>query len=264
MDTIEAIILGILQGLTEFIPVSSSGHLVIGQYFFNGSSDHLFLEWVNIGTFLALLIYFRRRIIAIARDVVIYRQYRMALNIFITAVPAGLIGFFGGDFIASTHFFNSIVTVICALVLVGVLMIVLDRLPKTSTVDDGGELPPPRALTVGMIQILALIPGVSRSGSTIIAGRLMGLPGAKAAEYSFLVSLPIMLGVTLKLILGSDERAYFFAHLEPVILGNIAAFISGILAVGFLMRYLSAHSLAVFGWYRIGLASVVTLILLIQ
>jgi undecaprenyl-diphosphatase len=264
MDAIQAIILGLLQGLTEFIPVSSSGHLVIGQYFFSGSSDHLFLEWVNIGTFFALLIYFRRRIIAIIRDVLVLRKYRMALNIFITAIPAGLVGFFGSDFIASTYFFNSVLTVICALALVGGLMIVLDRLPKASLVDDGEKLSPLRALVVGILQIFALIPGVSRSGSTIIASRLMGLSSEKAAEYSFLASLPIMFGVTLKLLLGSGERDYLMTHLEPVILGNLAAFLSGVLAVGFLMRYLSTHSLAVFGWYRVSLAAVVALVLLVQ
>lgn len=264
MDIIQAIALGLLQGLTEFIPVSSSGHLVIGQYFFSGSSDHLFLEWVNIGTFLALIIYFRQRIMTIIRDVLIRRRYRMALNIFITAVPAGLVGFFGSDFIASTHFFNSVLTVICALVLVGALMIVLDRLPSASPVEGGEQLTLLKALVIGALQVFALIPGVSRSGSTIIAGRLAGLPAEKAAEYSFLVSLPIMFGVTVKLFLGSDEREYLLAHLQPVLLGNIAAFLSGLLAVGFLMRYLSTHSLAVFGWYRVSLATVVAIALLVQ
>lgn len=264
MDTIQAIVLGLLQGLTEFIPVSSSGHLVIGQYFFSGSSDHLFLEWVNIGTFVALLIYFRRRIIAIMSDVVIRRHYRMALNIFTTAVPAGLVGFFGSDVIASTYFFNNVVTVICALALIGALMIVVDRLPKASPVDSGEHLTLFKALVIGVLQVFALIPGVSRSGSTIIAGRLVGLSAEKAAEYSFLVSLPIMFGVTVKLLLGSDEREYLLAHLQPVLLGNVAAFIAGLLAVGFLMRYLSTHSLAVFGWYRVSLATIVAIALLIQ
>ena len=108
MDMIEMLVLGILQGLTEFIPVSSSGHLVIGQYFFNGSSERLFLEWINIGTLAALLIYFRKRILSIATDVVVHRRYRLARNILITAVPAGLIGFLSADFIASADFFGSI------------------------------------------------------------------------------------------------------------------------------------------------------------
>jgi len=264
MDSIEAIILGLLQGLTEFIPVSSSGHLVIGQYFFYGSSSHLFLEWINIGTFLALLIYFRQRIIAILRDVVRKRNYRLARNILVTSLPAGLIGFLSADFIASTYFFNSISTVAITLALVGAIMVALNRLPSASPVEGGDQLTVRRALVIGVLQIFALIPGVSRSGSTIIAGRLMGLSNENAAEYSFLASLPIMGGVTLKLLMGSEERGYLLAHLEPVIIGNLVAFISGLLAVGFLMRYLNTHSLAVFGWYRIGLAAVVAVVLLIQ
>lgn len=264
MDTIETLVLGLIQGLTEFIPVSSSGHLVIGQHFFSGSSDHLILEWLNIGTLLALLVYFRGRLVGIMRDVIVHRKYRLARNILITAVPAGVVGFFSADFIASTDFFGSILTVIVMLTVVGVVMVVLDRLPKASPVDNGEQLTILRALAIGILQIFALIPGVSRSGSTIVAGRLMGLPAEKAAEYSFLASLPIMCGVTLKLLLGSDERDYLLANLEPLLIANLVAFVSGLLAVGFLMRYLSTHSLAVFGWYRIGLAAVVALVLLVQ
>jgi len=112
------------------------------------------------------------------------------------------------------------------------------------------------------VQVFALIPGVSRSGSTIIAGRLAGLGPAAAAEYSFLASLPIMLGVTLKILVS--DRHYLFANLGPLVIGNTAAFIAGMLAIGFLMKYLAGHSLALFGWYRIGLAAVLALLLLLQ
>src|SRR5690606_2497254 len=100
MSIIEAIILGIIQGLTEFIPVSSSGHLVIGQYVLSGASNHLFLEWINLGTLVALLVYFRQRILTIAQDVFRHKNWRLARNIMITAVPAGAVGFVMSDFIA--------------------------------------------------------------------------------------------------------------------------------------------------------------------
>lgn len=264
VQILEVIILGLIQGLTEFIPVSSSGHLVIAQYFFDGSSDHLFLEWINIGTLLALLIYFRERIISIARDVLIGKKYRLGRNIIVTALPAGIVGFLAADFIANTTFFGSMVTVLIASVVVGVVMILLERLPKAAEVADGERLSVSKALLIGVVQVLALIPGVSRSGSTIIAGRLMGLPPAAAAEYSFLASIPIMCGVTLKLLLSSDNREYFMAHLGPLLIGNLVAFIFGLIAVGFLMRYLSEHSLAIFGWYRLGLAAIITVVLLVQ
>lgn len=264
MNILETVVLGLTQGLTEFIPVSSSGHLVLVQEVFSGASDHLFLEFVNIGTLLALLVYFRKRIIGILSDVFVKKNYKLARNIIITSVPAGIVGYVLADFIANSSFFGSVLTVTVTLAVVGVLMIILEKLPKASGVTNGEELTPLRALAVGGAQMLALIPGVSRSGSTIIAGRLMGLNSAQAAEYSFLASLPIMLGVTLKVFIKESDRMYFVEHLPMLLLSNAVAFVSGLLAVGFLMRYLAKHNLAVFGWYRVGLAAVLAVVLLVQ
>lgn len=262
MNILETIFLGLIQGLTEFIPISSSGHLVIAQNFFSGASEHLFLEFINIGTMIALFIYFRRRILTILRDIFVTRNYRLARNIIITSVPAGIVGYLLSDFIGSNAFFGSSVTVVCTLFVVGVVMVVLEKLPKASPVKTGEDLSPWRAFAIGAAQMVALIPGVSRSGSTIIAGRLSGLSAAQAAEYSFLASLPIMMGVTVKVLVG--DQTYLVEHWVPLLVGNIAALISGLLAVGFLMRYLAKHSLAVFGWYRICLAGVLAVVLLVQ
>jgi undecaprenyl-diphosphatase len=264
MNIVEAIVLGLVQGLTEFIPVSSSGHLVIAQLFFSGASDHLFIEFINFGTLLALLIYFRKRILAIIKDVFVSKNIKLARNIVISAVPAGLVGFFLSDFIETNPFFGSMVVVTVTLAVVGILMVVLEKLPKASPIKEGQDLNNKRALGIGLAQVFALIPGVSRSGSTIIAGRLAGLNAAAAAEYSFLVSLPIMFGVVVKLLAKESDRAYLFEHFPMLLVGNTAAFISGLVAVGFLMRYLAKHSLAVFGWYRIGLAGILVVVLLIQ
>lgn len=264
MSIIEAIILGLIQGLTEFIPISSSGHLVIAQTFFSGASDHLFLEWINIGTLLALLVYFRARIVAIMTDILQNKNVRLARNILITAIPAGIVGFVFADFIAVTPFFNSSLTVVFTLAIVGVVMIVLEKLPKASRVESGEKLGSGRALVIGLAQIFALIPGVSRSGSTIVTGRLMGLKAAEAAEYSFLASLPIMFGVILKLLISNSDRQYFMDNAAVLTLSNLCAFVSGLIAVGFLMKYLSNHSLVAFGWYRVGLAGVLAVILLVQ
>lgn len=262
MQILEIIILGIVQGLTEFIPISSSGHLVIVQHLFAGFSDHLLLEFINIGTFLALIVFFRKKILDIIRDVLVGRNYKLAINILLTAIPAGVVGFMLSDYIQSSLFFGSLVVVTVTLGLVGIVMVILERLPKASAVKDGEKLPPERALFIGLAQVLALIPGVSRSGSTIIAGRLAGLSPASAAEYSFLASLPIMFGVTLKTLIGDQE--YLYENLGLLVVGNVAAFIAGLLAVGFLMKYLANHGLAVFGWYRIGLATVLGMVLLLQ
>lgn len=262
MHTLEIVILGAIQGLTEFIPISSSGHLVIAQNFFSGASDHLYLEFINIGTILALLVYFRKRINNIIHDVIFNKKYKLALNILLTAIPAGLVGFLAADFIESSAFFGNLVTVAISLAIVGLIMVLLESIPKASAVKDGESLSKKRAVIIGLAQILALIPGVSRSGSTIITGRLAGLSAASAAEYSFLASLPIMFGVTLKILISDTD--YLQANMEALILGNIVAFVAGIIAVGFLMKYLSTHSLAIFGWYRIGLSGILAVVLLLQ
>lgn len=264
MNIFEAIILGLIQGLTEFIPISSSGHLVLAQNFFSGSSQHLFLQWINIGTVLALIIFFRRRIWNILQGIVVKRDYRLARNIIIAMIPAGLIGFTLADFIEHNAFFVSEWTVVVMLFTVGIVMVVLERLPKASPIEDEAKLPAWRALTIGLAQAAALIPGTSRSGSTIIAGRLMGLNAARAAEFSFLVSIPIMLGVLLKVVVKAADRAYFIDNAAAIIVGNIFALISGLLAVGFLMRYLERHGLELFGWYRIVLAAIIALILVVN
>jgi undecaprenyl-diphosphatase len=259
---LQAIILGLIQGLTEFIPVSSSGHLIIAQIFLSGASDHLFLEFINMGTLLALLVFFRHRIWNILKDIFVHRNYRLARNIIITSIPAGIIGLASAKFIESSAFFGSLVTVAVALAVVGTIMVLVEKLPRAAPVKDGEHLSGWRALIIGLAQTVALIPGVSRSGATILSARFAGLKPAEAAEYSFLASIPVMLGVTAKTFLS--DHAYLSAHLSTLLLSNLVAFISGMIAIGFLMKYLQKHSLAIFGWYRIGLAVVLAVILLIQ
>lgn len=260
----ESIVLGIIQGLTEFIPISSSGHEVLALHFFGAGRDHLFLEFINIGTVLALLIFFRKRILTIIQDIFVRKNYRLARNIVISAVPAGLVGFTFASVIETHSFFANPWVVAIMMLLVGVVMIVLEKLPRLSDKKDGEDLSPKRALGIGLAQVVALIPGTSRSGSTIIAGRLMGLSPAAAAEYSFLLSIPIMLGVIAKLALKASDRVYFIENMPAILVSNFFALVSGLLAVGFLMRYLANHDLKVFGWYRVVLAVVVMGVLLLQ
>lgn len=264
MNNIETIFLGLTQGFTEFIPVSSSGHLVIMQQVFLGASNHLFIEFINIGTLLALIVFFRARIADIARKVVADKDITLVRNIFLTAAPAGAVGLLMSDFINSTLFFGSVSVVAAALAAVGAMMILLDKLPKASPVTDGERLGGLRAFAIGLAQTIALIPGVSRSGATIIAGRLAGMNPAHAAEYSFLASIPVMLGVTLKNFVKASDRIYFLDNLPVLLISNTAAFIAGIIAISFLMRFLSRHGLAIFGWYRVGLATVLTVYLLVK
>lgn len=265
MGVFESIVLGFVQGLTEFVPVSSSGHLVLAQKLFNsGPSDQLFVESLDIGTTAALIIYFWPRLLQLGHRVYIEHDYRLLRNIIITSIPAGGIGFLLAGFIEKNTILVQPLVVAIMLGVVGVLMIIVDRLPHLSAKRDGESLSSGRALIIGGAQALALVPGVSRSGSTIVASRFMGLSFEKAAEYSFMVSIPIMLGLIAKLFFKESDRLYIIAHLEPVVIGNVAAFISGIFAISFLLHYLSRHGLAIFGWYRVTLSLIILIILLLQ
>jgi undecaprenyl-diphosphatase len=263
MTIFESLTLGLIQGITEFIPVSSSGHLVLAQSLFH-NPDHLFIEALDIGTTIALIIYFWPRLTRLYYQVVKEHDYRLARNIIITCLPAGIVGLALSNVIDTNSFFASPLVVAVTLGVVGIIMIVVDHLPHLSHLKEGRSLTSKRAFTVGVAQAFALIPGVSRSGSTIVASRFMGLDSAKAAEYSFMVSIPIMLGLITKLFLGSSDRAYMLAHLEPVIVGNVAAFVSGLIAIRFMLRYLAKHGLAVFGWYRVVVSLIVLAFLLLQ
>lgn len=263
MHELTSFFMGILQGLTEFIPVSSSGHLVIAEHFF-GDADHMFIEFINIGTLAALLVYYRAKIKQIVVDTHRTKDYRLVRNILLTSIPAGLVGLLFASFITSSAFFTNIYVVMTGLFVVGFVMVILEKLPKARAVKDGTHLPWQRALAIGFVQMFALIPGVSRSGSTIIAGRLSGLKPGQAADYSFMASIPIMIAVTLKLFIHSADRAYFMAHLPTMVISNLAAFVVGMLAIGFLLGYLKNNSLKLFGWYRMVLVAILLLVLLVQ
>lgn len=254
MDIFQAILLGLIQGLTEFIPVSSSGHLELAQQIFNFPSEnfHLFIEFINLGTLLALLFYFRERIWRIVKNVFQERNYKLALNILITSIPAGVIGLLLSSFIENSSFFSSLYTVAIAMGVVGIIMIIIDKLPHMSELKDENALTPARALIIGLSQVFALIPGTSRSGTTIISGRLVGMDSESAAEYSFLASIPIMCGVCLKMFLSESSRTYFAENLNALFFANLVAFVVGMFALKYLLAYLKKpKSLQTFGKYRV-------------
>jgi len=267
MSVFIAIILGLVQGLTEFIPVSSSGHLEIVQQLIGGRADnfHLFLELINFGTLLALIIYYRKRIWGILKDIFKNHNFKLAINVIITCIPAGLAGLLLSKFIEENSFFSSLFTISIAMAIVGFLMIIVDRLPKKSPLKDENKLTKSRALFIGLAQVFALIPGVSRSGSTIVAGRIMGLNSESSANYSFLVSIPLMTAVCAKTLISSSTRTYLFDNLPMLALSNAIAFISGLLAITFCLKYLKkSNSLKAFGFYRIIVAAVVLIVLMVK
>ncbi len=269
MSIFESLILGLTQGLTEFIPVSSSGHLELVENLLSAGSRaddfHLFLEFINLGTLLALLIFYRKKIFEILKTIFIKRDFRFALNIIITILPVGVAGLLLSDLIESLPFFSSLITISVAMLVVGVLMYFVDKLPKLSKVKSLNALSKPRALLIGLAQVFALVPGTSRSGTSILAGRMVGLSSEDAADYSFLASIPIMSGVCLKMFLKSSSRAYFFTHKTILLAGNLVAFASGLLALYLVLKFLKKpNGLKYFGVYRICLALLVLILVLLN
>lgn len=262
-----SIIMGLVQGVTEFIPVSSSGHLELAQRLLSdvrADDFHLFLEFINLGTLVALLFFYRKKILAILKKIFVGRDFRFALNILITIIPVGLAGILLSDLIEELPFFSSLFTIAGAMMLVGFVMVYVEKLPKMSEVKNLDDLPKSRALIIGLAQVLALVPGTSRSGTSITAGRLVGLSQEDAADYSFIASIPIMTGVCLKMFLKSESRTYFFDNLATLGIANIVAFISGLVALFVLLKLLKkSGSLKYFGLYRIFLASVVIIVTLL-
>lgn len=266
MNVIESLVLGLTQGLTEFIPVSSSGHLEIVQRIIGtgGRAEdfHFFLELINFGTLFALLIYYRKEIIKILKQVFLKGDFHLAVNLLITSIPAGLIGLILSKFIEQTSFFSSLITIAMAMGIVGILMIFVNNLPHKSQTDER-KLSHGRALIIGLAQVFALIPGVSRSGSTILAGRAMGMNSESAAKYSFLASLPIMIAVCGKSLISSSSRAYISANWQMLLLSNTVAFISGLIALKIVMKFFKKESsIPTFGYYRVILACVLLSIVL--
>ena len=266
MEFYQSFWLGLTQGLTEFIPISSSGHLEIVQEIMGGRSAdfHLFLEFINLGTLLALLFYYRKRIVQICKDIFVKRNYKLLINLIITTIPAVIAGVLLSDLIESNWFFSNMITIAVAMAVIGVLMVLIDKLPKMKKVKDENHLDKKRALYIGLAQCLALIPGTSRSGSTMVAGRLTGMENESAANYSFLASIPIMLGVMCKQLISESSRSYIAANWGMLLLSNAIAFISGLAAIYFVMKYLKKDgSLQTFGWYRIVLATIVIIFQLV-
>ncbi len=256
MNILESTVLGLVQGITEFIPVSSSGHLEITQRILGAGGRaedfHFFLELINFGTLFALLFYYRQTIWEIMQRVFVKKDYKLALNILITSIPAGIIGLVLSKVIEKMPFFSSLTTIGFAMGFVGLIMIFVNKLPHLSKLKDENELTPGRALVIGLAQTFALIPGVSRSGSTIITGRVMGLDSKSAAKYSFLASLPIMIAVCGKSLLSSSSRAYIASNLGMLLLSNLVAFISGLIALQIVMKYFKKEkSIPSFGVYRV-------------
>ncbi|MBI5632416.1 MAG: undecaprenyl-diphosphatase UppP [Nitrospirae bacterium] len=246
---IEALILGIVQGLTEFLPVSSTAHLILFPWFFNwtGELDSLTFDVaLHAGTLLALVICFWNDWIEL-----VLRKQKLFMLIILASVPAGIVGILLGDLVE--HALRSPLIISVSLIVFGLVMLIAEKMNKTRAVD---SITITDALIIGFAQAVALIPGVSRSGITISAGLFRGLEREAAARFSFLLSTPIIAGATLlharKLLKASADH-----NMPLFLLGFIAAAFSGFAAIKFLLHFLKKHPLNVFVYYRFGLAVVI-------
>jgi len=249
-------ILGLIQGLTEFIPVSSSGHLILVGELFNFSASSFEVDaLLNIGTLLALVLYFRQDLLEIAKDVLFQKNYHLAINIIIAIIPAVLVGIFLQPLIETV--FRSTMLVAIMLIGIGLIMLAVDRFVLKG--GDLDKLTSRKSLLIGIAQVIAFLPGSSRSAVTIIGGRLAGLNHESAARFSFLLAIPLFSGALLKVLMDSETTVLLAQDGGPVIAGIIVACVAGVAAIHFMLSYLRSHKLAVFAYYRIIIGLVVLL-----
>lgn len=249
----EAIILGIIQGLTEFLPVSSSAHLIIVPWFFewNGVVGTMTFDVaLHTGTLLALLIYFRKDWIEILKTA--SRRDSMLWKLLIGTIPAGVIGFFFHDLFERTR---SPMLIIFTLSLVSILMILSERYYKKSQHSGIEKVSLFDAVFIGFAQAFALVPGVSRSGITIVAGLTRGLKRDASARFSFLLGTPVIFGASIfeaGNLIKADNIDY-----SIFVTGVAVSTITGYIAIRFLLSFLQRHSLIPFACYRFFLAFVI-------
>lgn len=269
LELIQAIVLGIVQGLTEFLPVSSSGHLLLGQYFLGLDQERFGLPFdaaIHTGTVLAVVSFFWRDLLAMLRAFLrslrgpdfADTQQRMAYLILVATIPAGLIGFFFEDFFETVV--RSPWIVVVNLVLVGVLFIVGESVGSKRRKSAGLSFR--EAVGIGLAQATALVPGISRSGATITLGLFLGLRRDEAARFSFLMSVPITAAAAILSLSDIAGRGMDGNEVLLFLAGSVTSGVVGYLAIRFLLNYLAGHSLRVFSYYRFALAAVVVVLLL--
>jgi undecaprenyl-diphosphatase len=249
---LQAFILSVVEGATEFIPVSSTGHLILFQNWldFTGVKENAFIIFIQLGAILAVVWLYRKKFISLAvnwpRDAV---SRQLIVNLVIATLPAAVIGLPTEAWIEK-HFFKPI-PVSLALIVGGVMILLVERWCRKPDIDSIDHIPIKKALGVGMIQVLAILfPGISRSGATIMGGMVMGLSRVAATEFSFFLAVPAMLGASLiKLITHRDVLSS--ADILLFGFGFIVSFVVSLFVIRALLSFVSAHSFNVFAWYRI-------------
>jgi undecaprenyl-diphosphatase len=263
-DIIKTIILGIVQGITEFLPISSTGHLIVTSRLLNfqTSLQETFEIFIQVGSVLAVIAFYWsdlwRQVRTVQRDPGVQRLW---LAIVIAAIPAALVGFFLRDYITGVLYSPTVIGV--ALIIGGIVFLVLEYrfISNEAATDDLGRITVRQALIVGLAQMLALVPGVSRSGASIVGGLLSGMNRTVATAFSFYLAIPMLGGATFySLIRALDE-------VEPndlglLAIGTVVTAIVSFIAIGWLLRYIARNNFVIFGIYRIIAGTVILLLVL--
>jgi undecaprenyl-diphosphatase len=259
-DIVKAILLGLVEGATEFIPVSSTGHLIlVGDWInFEGDRAKSFEVFIQLGAILAIVWLYRAKVLTVLKNATrdpLARQ--LIVNLAIAFLPAALIGFLTYDWLKE-HLFNPL-TVAWALLIGGVAILLIERWDPPEVIEDVDHVPMTKALGIGVAQVLSLFPGVSRSGATIMGARSLGLSRRAAAEFSFFLAIPVMFVAT-----GYDlfkSRDTLSAADAPVFaVGFIVSFLSAIVVVKAFLGFVSRHSFRPFAWYRIAFGALLLLV----
>ncbi len=264
-EIFKAIILGIVEGITEWLPISSTGHMILVDEFINLNATpefmKMFLVVIQLGAIMAvILIYFHKlnpfspkKSMREKRDTM-FIWYKVIIGV----IPAGVLGVLFDDWLDAT--FYNYLTVAIMLIVYGILFIVIENKNenKKSSINDFKSLSFKTAFGIGMFQVLSLIPGTSRSGATIIGAMLLGTSRHIAAEYSFFMSIPIMFGASALKLLKFGFN-FTLSEITVLLTGMIVAFVVSVIAIRLLMKYIRNNDFKVFGWYRIILGVLVIL-----
>jgi undecaprenyl-diphosphatase len=265
MELLQALLLGIIEGLTEFLPISSTGHLIIAEKYMSFYDNaKVFTVVIQLGAISAVVWYYRRDLTRQVKG--LFAQTLVALsfwrNLVIATIPAGILG------LALDKSFEEYATagvVATALIVGGIILWLVDRKPPPAKPEpvEVETISKKQALTIGLVQCLALIPGTSRSGASIVGGLLSGLNRPTATAFSFYLGIPILgLASAYKLATDWDSLERISGGGASILVGGAAAFVTALLAVSWLLKYISTHNFRIFAYYRIVLGLVVIALLL--
>ncbi|MCY1664978.1 undecaprenyl-diphosphate phosphatase [Rhizobium sp. SL86] len=248
---VSALVLGLIEGLTEFIPVSSTAHVLLAGHFLGFESPgNTFAVLIQLGAILAILLVYFQKLLSVALTLPTSAQSRrFVLTVLVGFLPAAVIGAFAHDFIKSVLFETPML--ICVMLIVGgFILLAVDRMNFTPRYTDAMAYPPSLAFKIGLFQCLAMIPGTSRSGATIVGSLLMGTDKRSAAEFSFFLAMPTMVGAFV-LDLYKNRDILSFDDLGIIAIGFVAAFITALFVVKGLLSFVSSRGFAPFAYWRI-------------